>query len=157
MIEPRKGRSVRRCARALLLAFAWLATASSGQAEGTPLLAHVECPRATAPGRIVCEVTANAATGRLVWVDALVVRAPAFARPLRSRVVAPVSSEGAPGNPNSASAKLALVASELGTGELEVRVRAVICSETASGEWCGPELASVTAPVVVESAPLPAP
>jgi len=49
----------------------------------------------------------------------------------------------------SASAKLALVATELGTGELKLRVRAVVCHEGPSGEWCGPESAEVSALVAV--------
>jgi hypothetical protein len=120
-------------------------------ADGALLAAHVECARASAPGRIVCDVHATASAGKLVWVDALVVQAPSFARPLRSRVVAQIVPAGSPA---AASAKLALVASELGKGELELRVRGVVCSDAPSGEWCAPEVVRVVGVVEVgEAAP----
>ena len=137
---------MRRCWFALPL----LATAPrAAHAEGPGLSARLDCTRAAVPGRIVCELTANASSGKLVWVDALVVQAPPFARPLRSRVVARLDSTGA------ASAKLALVASEVGTGKLRLSVRGVLCHEGAGGEWCGPELAVVSALIEVGQGAVP--
>jgi hypothetical protein len=130
-----------------------LGIAPSARAEDPALSAQVGCAPVASPGRILCDVTANASLGKLVWVDALVVQAPPFARPLRSRVVAQVEAASTPA---TASAKLALVASELGTGELALSVRAVVCQEGPSGEWCGPEIVRVSAPVVVGQAPAPA-
>jgi hypothetical protein len=142
--------------------FAWLSlgavalcASSNARAEAkavaSSLSAQVICPPAASPGRIVCGLSARAASGKLVWADALVVRAPAFARPLRSRVVAELSAD----HPNLASAKLALVATELGQGELELRVRAVVCREGPNGEACAPEVAVAVGAVSVGSPPQP--
>jgi hypothetical protein len=113
------------------------------QAEDSPFQASLSCQPVAGPGRIVCELSARATQGTLVWSDALVVRAPAFARPLRSRFVLPL---GAPAASVGASAKLALVASEAGVGTLELLARGVICRNGPAGEWCRP----VRAPVIVE-------
>ena len=137
----------------LALAFA-LVFASPLRADEPSLRANLSCPPASGPGRIVCELTARATRGQLVWSDALVVRAPAFARPLRSRLVAQLVSSGANGG---AWAKLALVASDTGEGKLELLARGVICHDGSAGETC----AAVQAPVTVElrvappSAPAP--
>jgi len=111
------------------------------RADDAPFQAHLSCGAAAAPGRILCELTARATRGQLVWSDALVVRAPAFARPLRSRFVAQL---GAPAASGGAWAKLALVASESGVGKLELLARGVVCQDGPAGEWCAPVLAPVT-------------
>jgi hypothetical protein len=139
-------RALRGTSRLCWLVLPLLAASRSAQADSSGLSARLECARATAPGRIVCELTASASSGKLVWVDALVVQAPPFARPLRSRFVAQTEPAGALG---TASAKLALVASELGIGELELRVRAVLCHEGPNGEWCGPQIVPVSGVVEV--------
>ena len=102
------------------------------------LYALVQCGRAPGPGRVLCEVSAKPMSGRLVWSDVLVVHAPAFARPLRSRVVA-VSG------PEAAAAKLALVATQPGQGKLELLVRGVICSDAQAG--AGQRCQAVAQPV----------
>lgn len=130
----------RLCALALAGA---LSFSSRVQAEDSSFQASLSCQPVTGPGRIVCELTARAREGTLVWSDALVVRAPAFARPLRSRFVAQLGSPAASGG---AWAKLALVASEAGEGKLELLARGVICREGPAGESCEP----VRAPVTVE-------
>jgi hypothetical protein len=113
----------------------------SVQAEDSPFQASLSCQPPAGPGRIVCELTARASAGTLVWSDALVVRAPAFARPLRSRFVVQLGSGAAA---SGASARLALVASQAGVGKLEIVARGVICREGPAGEWCGPVRAPVT-------------
>jgi hypothetical protein len=129
------------------VAFAFSSSFSVRAAGAEPALdARVVCAPAIGPGRIVCEFSAAAPSGKLVWVDALVVKAPAFARPLRSRVVAPLAASGERG---TASAKLALVASELGQGTLDLLVRGVVCQEGPSGEHCAPLQARVSAAVNV--------
>jgi len=120
-----------------------LAFVSAARAADSPFRADLSCRPIEGPGRVVCELTARASEGKLVWSDAIVVRAPAFAKPLRSRIVAQLGSAGTPGG---ASAKLALVASEVGTGTLELLARGVICREGPAGEWCEP----VRSPVSVE-------
>ena len=118
-----------------------LSLASRVQADGPPFQASLSCQPTSGPGRIVCELSARATEGTLVWSDALVVRAPAFARPLRSRFVAQL---GAPAASGGAWAKLALVASEAGAGKLELLARGVICRDGPAGEWCGPVQAKVS-------------
>lgn len=133
------------CTLALALAVDCVALsfAPHVQADDTPFQASLSCQPAAGPGRILCELTTRAARGKLVWSDALVVRAPAFARPLRSRFVARLrEGEGSGG----AWAKLALVASEAGEGKLELLARGVICQDGPAGEWCAP----VSTPVSVE-------
>jgi hypothetical protein len=72
---------------------------------------------------------------RLSWADVLVVRAPAFARPLRSRVPKPKLS----GNDSKTEVLLALLASGTGRGTLTVRARAVLCSR-AEPAVCRPAM-----------------
>jgi hypothetical protein len=125
-----------------------LVVSPSARAEDPMLSARVECAPAAGPGRILCQLNASTAAGKLVWVDALVVQAPPFARPLRSRVVAQLGADPR----TAASAKLALVASEQGQGELTVRVRAVICQEGPSGEACAPEQTLASGKITVAGA-----
>ena len=133
----------------LLLSLAAITPQSAGVSAAEPALtAQLTCQHTAGPGRIVCELDTQARAGRLVWCDALVVRAPAFARPLRSRFVAQLDSSGAA----SASAKLALVAAEAGQGKLQLLARGVVCREGASGEWCSPEVLPVTALIEVDPA-----
>lgn len=134
--------TVRLLSLALLQTLA-VGASAAGRAPG--LTAELSCQHGAGPGRILCELTTRARTGQLVWSDALVVRAPQFARPLRSRFVAPLDSSGAA----SASAKLALVALTAGEGRLELLARAVVCHDGANGQWCAPEVQPVTAQVSV--------
>jgi len=127
-----------------VLAFALASSfATTLPAQDSPFEASVRCESVTAPARIVCQLNARSPQGKLVWSDALVVRAPEFARPLRSRWLAQLDPAGASGG---AAAKLALVASKPGQGELELLARGVICHESSTAEWCEP----VRARVVVE-------
>jgi hypothetical protein len=117
-----------------------LALPLSARADASALQAELQCSRATAPGRIVCELRTRALTGKLVWSDALVVSAPPFARPLRSRVVA-----------ESGLAKLALVASEPGRGTLEVAARGVVCQPGGAAEACHAHTEQVSAVIEVDA------
>lgn len=134
---------------------AWLLLAlpllfASASAASTPVLeARLECEPSSAPGRVVCALTTRALRGKLVWSDALIVVAPSFARPLRSRVASRLTAEA--GQPGTAIAKLALVASEPGRGSIELLARAVVCGADRASEVCSPELERVSA--VVEVAP----
>jgi len=131
----------------------FLSLGASAQADEPPFQASLSCQPAAGRGRILCDLRARATHGRLVWSDALVVRAPAFARPLRSRFVAQLESSTASG---TASARLALVASAPGEGKLELLARGVVCQERPSGEWCGPVQAPATVDIRVSpSAPAP--
>jgi hypothetical protein len=76
-------------------------------------------------------------------MDALIVRAPSFARPLRSRVVAQEPEVG------TTVLRLALVAGERGTGTVELLVRAVICRAQREGERCEAAELPLSAEIVV--------
>jgi hypothetical protein len=81
---------------------------------------------------VLCEAELELASGLLRWADVLVVAAPEFARPLRSRV-----------GPSALFMKterrhrlqLALAATEVGQGTLKIRARAVFCPD-ATGRDC---------------------
>jgi hypothetical protein len=104
----------------------WLLVSSAPAAgePGTELSARLVCPRRPTPGRVVCEAELEVKAGVLAWGDVLVLEAPAFASPLRSRV-----------GPNALFMKseqrqrlqLALAATSPGSGLLRIRARAVVC------------------------------
>ena len=117
-------------------------------ALGTPvdeLSARLACPPRPGPGRVVCEVELEVDAGTLEWADVLVIEAPSFAAPLRSRV-----------GPTALFMKteqrqrlqLALAATRAGSGRLRVRARAVACSDVAR-RACRPLSREVEAPVRV--------
>ena len=128
------------------------------EASGNALAATVHCASVAGPGRVLCELSVHAVAGRLVWSDALVVRAPAFARPLRSRVVATLGTDPSTGA-SAATAKLALVASQPGQGQLDVLARGVVCRdpEPGAGQACHAVALAVSALVLVGAPPVPAP
>ncbi len=124
--------------------------AGSVAADNGGLEATAHCERAPGPGRVLCDVSAKPGSGRLMWSDVLVVRAPEFARPLRSRVVLVLGAS------SEAAAKLALVATQAGQGKLELLVRAVICrASDASAQGC--KTVSQPVSVALEVGPAPSP
>ncbi len=127
-----------------------LAFSGAVRADANVLQAHLSCQSAAGPGRVLCELTTKPSSGKLVWSDALVVRAPGFARPLRSRFVAQV---GAGAEPGAAWAKLALVASGPGQGQLELLARGVVCPDPGAGEPCTAVVLPVSALVEVGQTP----
>lgn len=111
--------------------------------------ASLTCRPEAAPGRVLCELTYKAASGaRLVWADALVTEAPAFARPLRARVSPERFGEAAQ---DRRKLNLGFVASQTGVGRVSVRARAVVCRGDGAQERCLPELQDVTAEIRVGS------
>jgi hypothetical protein len=134
MRRPTLGNHARRAAgRALLLG--WLLDARASAAT-IDLTADLSCRPEAAPGRVLCALRLSPPAGqRLVWADALIVQAPPFARPLRSRVS---SERFAAASETERRLALALVASEAGTGTLAVRARVVICRERGDSEVCEP-------------------
>jgi len=127
-----------------------LAFSGPVHADANALVARLSCQRAAVPGRVLCELTTKPSSGKLVWSDALVVHAPGFARPLRSRFVVQL---GAGAEPGAAWAKLALVASGSGQGQLELLARGVVCPDPAAGEPCKAVALPVSA--LVEVGPTP--
>lgn len=95
----------------------------------TALPGTFRCPQREGPGRVVCELDLpkEVQGSTLVWVDALVLKAPPFVRPLRSRVTTPI----APGGAQGLNLPVAFVAQELGRADVTVRARAVVCRSVA--------------------------
>lgn len=129
-----------------MLAFSALASAASASAaSAAPSAPQVtaRCQPTLTPGRVLCEVEAELISGRLVWADAVVVRSPDFARPLRGRVG---PAEATARTPRRVRLPLALVATEVGRGELRLTSRVVSCRDD---ERCTPFQVEVTAVVQV--------
>lgn len=80
---------------------------------------------------------------RLAWADVSVVKVPSFCAPLRGRT-GPL--EATAHDPTGFRFALALVARSTQKGELELRVRAVVCSDA---KGCRTVTLSPTAEVVV--------
>lgn len=132
---------------ALALCAAVVLGAAGAAAEAPPDDARLSCRREAAPGRVLCELEVEVSRGRLAWADALVERAPDFARPLRSRV-GPGSAAG--GTQRRLRLPLALAATQVGSGELAVRARWVVCAPGRDGrELCSPATRTVSARVEV--------
>ena len=118
---------------------------ASALAAPPELSVRLECQRRPTPGRVLCEAELELASGLLRWADVLVVSAPEFARPLRSRV-----------GPSALFMKterrqrlqLALAATEPGQGTLKIRARAVFCPD-ATGRDCRALLHDTEARVAV--------
>jgi hypothetical protein len=100
------------------------------------------CERVESPGRVRCEVEARVGAGEsIAWGDIVLVRTPPFVAALRGRI-----------GPQDATVRdaqqwrwaLALVARERGSGDVEGRVRLVVCK----GDQCAPRVASVVGHVV---------
>lgn len=128
----------------MLAALLWV-PASALAAPPPELSARLVCPPRPAPGRVVCEIELEVDAGVLVWADVLVVEAPPFAAPLRSRV-------GPPGlfmrSDRRQRLQLALAATRAGSGALRVRARAVFCAD-AEQRACHPIVEAAEAPVQV--------
>ena len=144
----RQGRARRRwlgCAAAL----GGVALATSVAAEPEPeLSARLVCARRPTPGRVVCEAELEVEAGAIAWADVLVLEAPPFAPPLRSRVGPSalfMKSE------QRQRLQLALAATADGSGTLRVRARAVLCSDAALGSC---RAATREAEAVVEVGPI---
>ncbi len=114
-------------------------------ADVPSLAVQLDCPARAGQGRIVCMLELSSRPGSVLrWADALVVSAPDFAPPLRSRRVASVPEEGT-GRTTIASP---LFAREENTGTLRVKARAVVCAEGAR-ESCSPVWREAQASVAV--------
>ncbi|HTV18328.1 MAG TPA: hypothetical protein VMG12_06645 [Polyangiaceae bacterium] len=137
--------SARRWLSLGLLAVGFVLPVSAGAAPVDALSARLVCPPRPGPGRVVCEVELEVDTGTLTWADVLVIEAPSFAAPLRSRVGQTalfMKTE------QRQRLQLALAATRAGSGRLRVRARAVACAD-ASRRACQPLFREVEAPVQV--------
>jgi hypothetical protein len=97
-------------------------------AEPSDLVPTLTCRPEAMPGRVSCELEVETSKGRLVWVDALVVRAPDFAPPLRARV-GQIAAVGV--TERRARLPIVLAAIRAGRGKLEVEARTVVCVDGA--------------------------
>jgi len=107
--------------------------------------ATMTCEHVDAPGRVRCDVEASVATGEsILWGDVVLLKTPPFVGALRGRI-----------GPDDATAHgaetwrwaLALVAREKGSGEVEGRVRLVVCKR--AGGACAPREVPLAGRVVV--------
>jgi hypothetical protein len=108
--------------------------ASAGLARGDQddATATMTCERVELPGRVRCEVEARVSPGdAITWGDVVIVRTPPFAAALRGRIGPHDATVHDPGVWRWA---LALVARDKGGGDVEGRVRLVVCK----GDRCGP-------------------
>ncbi|HEY8041524.1 MAG TPA: hypothetical protein VIF15_17075 [Polyangiaceae bacterium] len=105
--------------------------------------AQMTCERVEAPGRVRCDVEAHVGPGESIsWGDVVIVRTPPFVGALRGRI-----------GPHDATTHevdvwrwaLALFARDRGSGDVEGRVRLVVCRDGK----CGPREVGVTGHVVV--------
>lgn len=122
-----------------------MGTGATAAASPSEFSVRLECQRRPTPGRLLCEAELEVRGGTLAWGDVLVLEAPGFAPPLRSRL-----------GPSAVFMKteqrqrlqMALAATDAGTGRLKVRARAVHCPEPPHGD-CRAVTAEAEAAVLV--------
>lgn len=127
---------------AVALVFSGLGPGGAIAGAAVPLRVVVKCERAASPGRVRCEAEAHAEGTKITWGDVEIIKSSPFLSPLKGRI-----------GPSDATLKtddtwrwgFALVAKERGVGQVEARVRTVVCM----GNACVPETATVIAEVVV--------
>ncbi len=112
----------------------------------SPLRAQVVCERAGVVGRVRCDVDVDAQVegARITWGDAQIVDCPKFAFPLKGRIG---PEDAAMRTPERWRWAFGLVAKEIGSGSISVRVRAVVCEAST----CNATSVTVAAPLVVGS------
>ncbi|HEX7671867.1 MAG TPA: hypothetical protein VF395_19870 [Polyangiaceae bacterium] len=88
------------------------------------------CEHKATKGRVICDVEIEAGRGRVAWADVVVVEAPAFAPPLRSRVAV---ADARARTPSRVRIPVAFVATAQGRGTVTVRGRAVVCGNAVGG------------------------
>lgn len=139
-----------RGARSLATLVLALVALRPASARGESVTASASCERKTAKGRVVCDVEVETDAGRIAWADVVVVEAPPFAPPLRSRVgIADARTR----TERRVRIPVAFVATGLGKGAVLVRARVVVCRpEGKSGaESCVPDSREARAELVVGS------
>ena len=108
----------------------------------SPLRASIICESPPTPGRFRCDVELRTAAGRFSWADTQVVKVYDFILPLRGRL-GPM--DAATHEPDLYRWSLGFVAKARGTGEVTLRVRAVVCQ----GTLCDPVETEIRGQVVV--------
>jgi hypothetical protein len=115
---------------------------ADGGASGVGIVAEAACDPLPGPGKVQCIVRVRAVRGSLRWSDAIVLSAPPFAPPLRTRVAA---GDAKRSDAEGVEFSLALAATGDGDGELHVLARATVCGDGG----CRPVRAEAVARVVV--------
>jgi len=131
-------------APAALAAFCTAVSATpalAGREAGAPRVS-MTCDRVDGPGRVRCDVEARVSGGEsITWGDVVILRTPAFAGALQGRVG---PHEATVREPDVWRWALALVARTKGTGDVDARVRLVVCE----GKTCTPREVDVVGHVV---------
>jgi hypothetical protein len=113
-----------------------LAAASAAGPSGAPRLdVSASCERKATKGRVLCDVEFEVPEGRIAWADVVVVQAPQFAKPLRSRVGA---LDARSRTDRRIHIPVAFIARDQGRGTVAFRGRAVVCSAASARESCSP-------------------
>lgn len=85
------------------------------------------CDRVDGPGRVRCDVEARVSSGEsITWGDVVILRTPSFVEALRGRIG---PHETTVREPEVWRWALALVARAKGVGDVDARVRVVVCRD----------------------------
>jgi hypothetical protein len=109
-----------------LIAPATGAARADGGARALSLVTDVACDPLPGPGKVLCLVRVRPVGGALRWSDAIVLSAPPFAAPLRTRIA---KSDARRIDAEGAEFALALAATADGVGELKILARATVCGD----------------------------
>jgi hypothetical protein len=139
--ERRFGPAVGTLGAVVLMLAPALARADGG-VRAFSLATEVTCDPLPGPGKVQCVLRVRPVGGALQWSDAIVLSAPAFAPPLRTRVAI---GDAKRNDADGADFSLALAATGDGVGELKILARATVCRDGA----CRPVQAEGVARVVV--------
>jgi hypothetical protein len=141
---------VRKLGVTVACALALAASPSAAIAEdaGAAPTATITCEHVDGPGRVRCDVEARVGAGEsITWGDVVILRTPTFVSALRGRIGA---HDATSHDPDVWRWGLALVARDRGAGDVEGRVRLVVCkSAPGSTGLCGPVEVPVVGRVVV--------
>lgn len=137
-------RSLARLLACAALGASTLATVQPAAADEEPKLrGSLVCEKASGAGRVRCDAEARIEEGATIrWGDVEVLSSPPFASPLRGRI-APIDATVR--GDDGWRWGFALVARERGAGEVEVRIRVVVCTKGV----CRPRIVVVAAPLIV--------
>lgn len=110
---------------------------------GAPPPVTMTCEHADGPGRVRCDVEARVGAGESIsWGDVVIVKTPPFVSALRGRIG---PHDATAHDPDVWRWALALVARDKGTGDVQGRVRLVVCKDAR----CLPRELPVTGHVTV--------
>jgi hypothetical protein len=127
----------------LACGFAPLQAGAEGREDAAPpsIAVDASCDAIAGPGKVRCAVHVRPRGGTWRWGDVIVVAAPAFAPPLRTRAGA---SDIVRKTEAEVEFALALAATADGSGALRIRARAVLCGDAGCRPVSGETEARVT-------------